>query len=333
MLKTAALDVTSYGGELSGIDVPAVSGLPASRTDGPPAAQPDGSGQQAPPAATPAEPTPRTTSRDRPPAVVTSLPESDDRLHRTSDSPRAAPPDGMAPEMPKAASGEGSVDTTSTPPPRGPNDQQPEQAAELRAPVVISEATPTTRTARSEPTGGRTDQPLAPVASIVVAVGPPDSGSFAPRAAQVDQEAYPAPQAMTQPAANVAAVVLPEAPLAISPPRLTDKGAPTDTPAPARIPTLGAKERERAEQMVARDERDLADGNVAQARLFFLNAAKAGLPRGALLLAATYDPRELAQPSILGVQPNIALARQWYERARELGSTEAAERLGGLVGK
>ena len=106
-----------------------------------------------------------------------------------------------------------------------------------------------------------------------------------------------------------------------------------DTPAPARIPTLSAKERERAEQMVARGLRDLADGNVAQARLFFLNAAKAGLPRGALLLAASYDPRELSRPSILGVQPNIALARQWYERARELGAPEAAEQLAGLAGR
>jgi hypothetical protein len=36
---------------------------------------------------------------------------------------------------------------------------------------------------------------------------------------------------------------------------------------------------------------------------------------------------------VLGVQPNVALARQWYERARELGATEAHERLVGLVGR
>jgi TPR repeat protein len=90
-------------------------------------------------------------------------------------------------------------------------------------------------------------------------------------------------------------------------------------------------ERERAERLVARGERDLADGNVALARQFFLHAAKAGLARGAFLLATTYDPRELARLAVFGVQPNVALARQWYERARELGATEAHERLVGLT--
>jgi TPR repeat protein len=96
---------------------------------------------------------------------------------------------------------------------------------------------------------------------------------------------------------------------------------------------LGPTERERAERLIARGERDLADGNVALARQFFLHAANAGLARGAMLLAATYDPRELVQMRVLGVRPNVPLARQWYERARELGAMEAHGRLVGLVGR
>ena len=66
------------------------------------------------------------------------------------------------------------------------------------------------------------------------------------------------------------------------------------------------------------------------ARQFLLRAAQAGLARGALLLAATYDPRELARWRVQGVQPNLDEARKWYERARELGAPEAEERLARL---
>jgi TPR repeat protein len=95
---------------------------------------------------------------------------------------------------------------------------------------------------------------------------------------------------------------------------------------------LSPQEREAAEKMVARGERDLADGNVASARQFFLRAATAGLARGALLLAATYDPQELARLGVVGLQPNLPEARKWYERAQELGAPEARERLARLAG-
>jgi hypothetical protein len=105
------------------------------------------------------------------------------------------------------------------------------------------------------------------------------------------------------------------------------EGSENVTPRPA---LLGPKEREQAEKLVGRGERELGYGNIALARQFFLHAAKAGLARGALLLGSTYDARELAQLSVIGVQPNVALAREWYQRARDLGATEVDERLAGL---
>ena len=99
-----------------------------------------------------------------------------------------------------------------------------------------------------------------------------------------------------------------------------------------QVPKLTPEERDRAEKFVARGERDLEDGNVALARQSFLRAAEAGLARGALLLAATYDPRELASLRVVGVQPNPAVARKWYERARALGAPEAEDRLVRLSG-
>jgi hypothetical protein len=95
---------------------------------------------------------------------------------------------------------------------------------------------------------------------------------------------------------------------------------------------LTPADREAAEKLIARGERDMQGGNVAQARQFFLRAAEAGLPRGALLLGSTYDPQELARLGVRSVQPNPALARKWYERARDLGDTEADERLANLGG-
>ena len=103
-------------------------------------------------------------------------------------------------------------------------------------------------------------------------------------------------------------------------------------PAAPRAPILSPAERETAERLIARGERESEQGNIAVARQFYLRAAQMGLARGALLLAATYDPRELARAGVQGMQPNLTEARKWYERARELGAPEAEERLARLGG-
>jgi hypothetical protein len=105
----------------------------------------------------------------------------------------------------------------------------------------------------------------------------------------------------------------------------------------APLPRVEAQEmtpadREAAERLVARGERDLDLGNIAQARQFFLRAAQMGLARGALMMGATHDPRELARMRSVSVQPNLAEARKWYGRAAELGAPEAAQRLVTLGG-
>ena len=48
------------------------------------------------------------------------------------------------------------------------------------------------------------------------------------------------------------------------------------------------------------------------------------------MLASTFDPGELSRLRVQGVQANPAEARKWYERARELGAPEAADRLTAL---
>ena len=100
-------------------------------------------------------------------------------------------------------------------------------------------------------------------------------------------------------------------------------------PAPAvpRAPAITAAARERALRLVKRGDEHLAQGGIAQARLYYERAAEAGLALGAMALAGTYDPAELERLGVQGLQPEPATAAKWYARARQLGSTEAALRL------
>lgn len=72
-------------------------------------------------------------------------------------------------------------------------------------------------------------------------------------------------------------------------------------------------------------------GEVAAARVMFQRAAEAGDGAGAFALAETYDPLVLGGLRLReGITPDIALARTWYERARDLGSLEARDRISRL---
>lgn len=99
-----------------------------------------------------------------------------------------------------------------------------------------------------------------------------------------------------------------------------------------RVPQLSAEDRAKAEKLVGQGERFLQQGSIVLAREFFRRAADAGLAQGAIRLAATYDPAEIARLQAQGVVADRAEARKWYERARELGAPEAEERLARLGG-
>jgi hypothetical protein len=74
----------------------------------------------------------------------------------------------------------------------------------------------------------------------------------------------------------------------------------------------------------------LKRGDLASARLFLRRAAEAGSADAALMLGSTFDPLTIEQLGAIGVAPDVARARQWYERAVELGSDAAAQRLAKL---
>ncbi len=102
---------------------------------------------------------------------------------------------------------------------------------------------------------------------------------------------------------------------------LQPQAAPPPSPPPRRIdPDEVAALLKRAKGMI-----DV--GDIAAARLLLERAAGANEPKAALLLAQTYDPAVLGTPDMRSITPDPAMARSWYQKAAELGSTDAQQRL------
>jgi hypothetical protein len=72
-------------------------------------------------------------------------------------------------------------------------------------------------------------------------------------------------------------------------------------------------------------------GDFSSARLLLQRAAKADSAAAALSLGETFDPFLIQRLGAIGVQPDVAEARAWYQRAAQLGSNTAAEHLAKLA--
>jgi len=104
--------------------------------------------------------------------------------------------------------------------------------------------------------------------------------------------------------------------------------APRETPSSqATSAPLRRLDREEIAHLLKRGEELVAAGELGSARLVLQRAAEAGHPNAAFALAITYDPILLEGRRVIGVAPDIAMARAWYEKAQELGSTDASRRL------
>jgi hypothetical protein len=119
-------------------------------------------------------------------------------------------------------------------------------------------------------------------------------------------------------------------------------GVPVQMQAPAFSPSKQNLSDEEIAALVAGGRQLMVAGDIPNARLVLQQAAGAGNAAAALELGATYDPT-MQQRKTLQPQPgrtvshksveavpdvaDIAMAKVWYEKARDLGSTEAAVRL------
>ena len=130
-------------------------------------------------------------------------------------------------------------------------------------------------------------------------------------------------QAETPAKASVPALLRAGQPREASPP-----GAEAREPLPA--PTgqvLSTADQQRAQRAMKKGNDELEAGNVAAARLLYEYAADVGLAQAAMALAATFDADELDKLNVRGIAPNPKEARRWYERARQLGAADAAQRI------
>jgi hypothetical protein len=71
----------------------------------------------------------------------------------------------------------------------------------------------------------------------------------------------------------------------------------------------------------------IAHGDIAGARVALKRAAEANDAEATLALASTYDPFVLRELKVYGFSADTAMARAWYEKAKELGSAVAPRRL------
>ena len=105
---------------------------------------------------------------------------------------------------------------------------------------------------------------------------------------------------------------------------------PAAAPAPAAAPVVRRLDPEEVEHLIRRGEAFISQGDFAAARPMLRRAADAGSARAAEMVAETYDARMLRKVGAVGVQPDAAQAREWYEKAVALGAPEMSARLEGL---
>ena len=190
--------------------------------------------------------------------------------------------------------------------------------------------------------------PIEPAAQTVVAKAPPPTDAMAklqppaaapPAAPPLAAPAVPAAAPPLQAAPPVIVAALPPAAPAARPavtaplPQPAPANANANDKAPKAPPEISAADKARAESMIVRGDTYMNQGNFAAARQFFRIAAELGHPVGAMRLGTTFDPIELANTSIVGLQPDAKQAAAWYEKARALGATDAAQRLSRLPSK
>ena len=117
-----------------------------------------------------------------------------------------------------------------------------------------------------------------------------------------------------------------DAPSASSPARPGSDQTPRAVVSPVRSGNL-TLDREEIATLVKRGQDFIANGDLASARLVLRRAAEGGDAQAALLLGSTYDPATFKRLKVLGSAPDPVQARAWYQRAADLGSTEAVRRL------
>jgi hypothetical protein len=150
----------------------------------------------------------------------------------------------------------------------------------------------------------------------------------------------PAPEAKLQPEPREQTAPAPTASSAYTRPPAERQTPPAEQAPPAATHEAAAASQRSTPEFVTRqiDQDELTSmlrraddfiksGDLSSARLLLRRAAEAGNVQAALTLAGTFDPNVLAALGLQDGAADIAMARLWYERAEQFGSSEAPRRL------
>ncbi len=89
--------------------------------------------------------------------------------------------------------------------------------------------------------------------------------------------------------------------------------------APERGRVFSQADMEKVFKLMDRADQHLLEGKIASARRLYQLAAEMGWPDGATAIGRTYDGEFLKRfPIVGGIEPNEAMAKQWYNTAREI---------------
>ena len=133
------------------------------------------------------------------------------------------------------------------------------------------------------------------------------------------------------PASAAAVASVPAAPPTPQPqpqPSITSSEPPAATRAEPPVREINPDE---VAVFLRRAQELLASGDVQAARLLLLRAAEAHDARAALSLAKTFDPILSKQFGAADPEPDLAQARNWYQKAEEWGALEARRQLEALA--
>ncbi len=87
------------------------------------------------------------------------------------------------------------------------------------------------------------------------------------------------------------------------------------------------------QMLMSRADASFKKGDVSGARVIYEYLAMQGSAAGAMAMGETYDPLVLNKLVLKGLAPDPAKARQWYEKAEQLGSGDARSRLNALAAR
>jgi TPR repeat protein len=117
------------------------------------------------------------------------------------------------------------------------------------------------------------------------------------------------------------------APAAAAPAAAVSAAAAPVAASPVAAPPARKLDADELAALMKRAKGLIAIGDIAPARLLLERAADAQEASAALLLAQTYDPAVLGTQDMRSITPDPAAARIWYQKAAQLGSLDARQRL------